>query len=151
MGRNKRISFKGLLCLCLGTIGLTAALLVLISMYPGKSQGAELGDDGFITKGTHTCGADRIIPKTVDDLEHWRSLIERLEAVDGDNTKLSEADNDLGRVLVRYCGTLAEGYPVILFKVDGDYALVLWDKSLGFDAHPFIIRLSDFQSGGFRL
>ena len=142
---RKRVSFKRwvILLLALASVGYI--------LYSDVSESAELGDNGFLTKGTHMCDADRIIPETVDDLEQWRALIERLNAVDDDVTKLSKDDNRLGGVLSKWCGTLSEGYPVVLFNVDGDYALATWDKSLGFTLRSFIIRLSDFQSGGLRL
>ena len=114
------------------------------------ANSAERGDRGFITASTHLCHTTDITPLTIEGLYQWGALIERLEAAGG-AIFLSEEDNDLGSTLSRWCSTLSEGYPVVLFRVDGDHALAVWDTSLGFGTGPFIIKLSDFQAGGLRL
>ncbi len=108
------------------------------------------GDLGFITAGTNLCHTDSIEPESINGLEQWAALDERLEAAGG-AIFLSAEDNELGNALSRWCNTLAEGYPVMIFQIEGEHALVFWDRSLDFGRNPFIIRLSDFQAGGLRL
>ena len=129
---------------------LAVTVYVLSSMYAEKSMGAERGDLGFITVGTHLCHTDNITPNTTDGLEQWAALIERLEAAGG-APLLSAEDNELGANLSAWCSTIAEGYPVVMGYEDGEYALVYWDRKLGFGVYSFLIRLRDFQAGGLRL
>lgn len=123
---------------------------VLSSMYAEKSMGQEPGDMGFITAGTNLCYTNTITPYIIDDFEQWAALIERMEAAGG-VIFLSEEDTELGVNLSSWCSTLAEGYPVVKIIEYGEYALVYWDRSLGFGASSFLIRLRDFQAGGLRL
>jgi len=46
------------------------------------------------------------------------------------------------------CGSLAEPYTVVIYKVDGDYALMTFDDRYGFEPDFYIIRLQDFQPDG---
>lgn len=136
----------------LWVIGLTVLVVVVVlgSAYAEQSSGAERGDLGYITKGTNLCHTDTITPYTIDSLEQWAALMERLEAAGG-AIFLSAEDNELGQTLGKWCSTLAEGYPVVVGHEDGEYALIFWDRKLGFGVYPFIIRLRDFQEGGLRL
>ena len=129
---------------------LTLAVWVLAFSYAEKSEGAEYGDLGYITEGTNLCHTDNITPHTIARLLRWGALIERLDAAGG-VIFLSAEDNDLGSTLSEWCNTLSEGYPVVLYHIDGEYALMVWEKSLGFGSYTFIIKLYDFQSGGLRL
>lgn len=114
------------------------------------ANSAEVGDTGFITEDTNLCHAHVITPQTIDGLEQWSALVVRLEAAGG-AIFLSEDDNALGERLVQWCSTLAEGYPVFLFAIEGEHALIKWDPSLDFGTYLMIIKLSDFQDGGLRL
>ncbi len=138
-------------------VGLAVGVAVLSSVYADKSQGMvgppityTVGDIGYITEDTHLCHTDVIAKQTISGLAQWSALIDRLRAAGG-ALFLSEEDNDLGSNLARYCSTLAEGYPVILYEVAYPYALASFDPSLGFGDGTFIIRLFDFQTGGLRL
>lgn len=108
------------------------------------------GDLGFITAGTNLCHTESITSYTIEALGQWTALIERLEAAGG-AAFLSEEDNDLGSSLSKWCSTLGTGYPVVVFHVDREHALVSWEKSLDFGDYTFIIRVFDFQAGGLRL
>lgn len=139
-------------------IVIAVAVAVLGSAWAKKSGAVEIdeplvtrGDIGFITENTHLCHTDSITEKTISGLTLWAALIERLEAVDGDHLLLSESDNALGNNLSRWCNTLAEGYPVMVWTVKDDHAILFWVPSLDFGHLPFIIRLEDFQAGGLRL
>ena len=143
---NQRVPLRNWLWLT----GLTIAVWVLSFAYAEKSQGAESGDLGYITAGTNLCHTDSITPYTIEALRQWTALIERLDAAGG-VAFLSEEDNDLGSSLSKWCSTLGTGYPVVVFHVDGEHSLMVWEKSLGFGSYTFIIKLYDFQSGGLRL
>ena len=134
-----------------------ASVWVLAAAYAGKGMGVEIeeydatrGDIGFITENTHLCHVDVITQSTIGMLDQWAALITRLEAAGG-AIFLSEEDNALGDELSRWCSTLSEGYPVMVWYVSGDYVLIRWDTSLGFGEDFMIIRLEDFQGGGLRL
>lgn len=151
---EKRIPFRR----WVGLAALVVLVWVLSFAYAEKSTGVEIdellvtrGDIGFITKNTHLCHTDSITEKTISGLTLWAALIKRLEAVNGDHLLLSESDNALGNNLSRWCATLSEGYPVLMWTVKDDHAIVFWVPSLGFGNQPFIIRLEDFQAGGLRL
>lgn len=139
--RTNPIPFSYWVCLAV-----VMALVWILGSEVAKS--AEIGDVGFITEQTNICYTDRIVPKTVDALEQWSALAEKLKAVGGEVYKLSEADIALGMELGQWCATPAKGYPIVLFEVDGDYALAIWEYTLEFCTPTFIIRLRDFQAGG---
>lgn len=145
--------------------GVLGLVWVLASAYAEKSQGADIGFDrafiieevtpvrgdiGYVTEDTNLCHVDSITERNIRLLTQWTALIERLNSTGG-TIFLSESDNALGDSLSRWCMTLDEGYPVMIFQIEGEHALIFWDRSLGFDPHPLIIKLSDFQAGGLRL
>ena len=146
MSEPTRVQFRHWIWLAV----VAATVYVLSSMYAEKSMGATRGDLGFITAGTNLCETYGISPHTIKRLATWTALVERLDAAGG-AIFLSEEDYELGENLSKRCSTLAEGYPVMIFLIEDEHALVFWDKSLNFAGSPFIIRLSDFQAGGLRL
>ncbi len=129
-------------------LGVIMTLVFVLGVEVANS--AERGDRGFITENTNLCHVDSITPNTISGLSQWAALIARLEAAGG-AVFLSEEDQELGAHLAQWCSSLATGYPVVLVRTKGDYALAVWHESLNFGPDTFIIRLDDFHTGGLEL
>lgn len=143
---TNRVPFKHWLWLA----AITIAVWVLSFMWADKSMGQERGDLGYLTANTHLCHTTKITEDTIATLDRWAALIARLEAAGG-AIFLSKEDNTLGNSMSGWCNTLGEGYPVVVQIVSGDHVLLTWDPSLDFLSRPFIVRLTDLQTGGLRL
>jgi len=136
--------------------GLVTLVWVLSSAYAAKGSVfdawtpevvAVRGEWGYLDEGTNLCQADVINADTIMGLFQWSQLIKRLIIVGGDSSLLSAEDNALGTSLTPRCGTLAEGYRVVLYKVDEDYALIAFGREYNFEPLFHIIRLDDFLVG----
>ena len=90
---------------------------------------------------THVCSAERIHGGSIQLIEVWIAVVEKLIAwQEHDGPELTPADHELGYALTStgVCGTFAEGYKVsILIKAKG-YMLFRFDPSLEFGDGTYI-------------
>ncbi len=129
-------------------IGAMAGLVALGATCTKDAEGAERGDMGFLNEGTHFCTATQITPKSVEKYEAHSTIIEKLEELGFESLTEEERQKGWYYQELAGCGTLAVPYQVILFKVDGDYALMVFDARHNFERNTFIIRLVDFVPDG---
>lgn len=128
-------------------VGLIALVWALSSAWAEKAGAQERGDRGYLNKYVGVCQVTYIDPITVDMLEDQI----RIESIVRDKGFSSLSPQDYTRGSELYfggCGTLAEPYTVVIYKVDGDYALMTFDARHGFEPEFYIIRLQDFHPDG---
>ena len=128
-------------------VGLIAGMLALGVTFTKDAEGAERGDRGTLAAGVSVCEVDYIGPITVDMVEdnHRISTIISEKGIEA----LSPEDYTRGAELFfGQCGATAVEYHVVIFKVDGDYALMVFDARHNFERDTFIIRLQDFHPDG---
>ena len=128
-------------------VGLIAGMLALGSAFTKDAEGAERGDRGVLPENTSLCQVNYIGPITVSMVEdnHRIATIILEKGIES----LSYRDYTRGAELYfGQCGSVAEPYHVIIFRVDGDYALMVFDARHNFERETFIIRLADFVPDG---
>ncbi len=112
----------------------------------GVSEGAEARDTGVINDGTRICTFRQITPENVETFERYNRLIDKLEDVGIGG--LTPAERMLGATLTldNGCGTVAMDYRVFIFRIEGDYALFLFDIGYEFEVIRYLIKLSAFHA-----
>jgi len=123
-----------------------AAILGAVCFFGGRVEGAESANTGFIPEDTRVCVFNDITPENVETWNTYDALITRLEAV-GLNG-LTDAERALGAFLSHpeRCGTVAMDYRVVLFRVEGEYILLLFDRGYGFVPLKYITTLESFHA-----
>ena len=107
----------------------------------------ERGDRGRLAKNTAVCQVTWIGPETVKMVEDQH----RIDALVRAGSVLTLSPEDYTRGAELYfgkCGSLAQAYRVLIYKVDGDYALMVFEAQYGFTSEFYIIRLPDFKPDG---
>jgi len=142
--RRKVMSVKALAISCWLVVASILGLVCFLTA--GVSEGSESEHTGHIKEDTRICEFDAITPDNVDILERYQSIINKLEEVGIDG--LTQLDRQIGYFLTNQvgCGTVAKDYRIILFLVEGDYVIFLFDPGYGFESLKQLMRLSDFHA-----
>ncbi len=123
-----------------------AAVLGVVCFFSDRAEGAEVSLTGYINDGTKICEFNTITPDNVEIFDIYKSLIDKLEDVGIEN--LTKVESKLGAFLTFEigCGTVATDYRIYIFRIEGDYALFLFDIGYGFEAIRYLMLLESFHA-----